>query len=221
MHKQEVANSALTLKKYMSHHPSPICFERHYRQYMVASLPRLEVLDNLPVMKIDRVEAKSVCGEYFEYLPYKRRRKESVVSLLHKRESGASGTRCQKNLEPKHHYPFHANQWFFSRSLCAAKLGSSDWPLLHPLSKFGKIFKEESKRPRPRQLEYHPSDPSLMAFGTLGGEVIAINHENGNTIRYIPSVGATSSVLGLCWLKKYPSKVCFFFLCLSLKFSLN
>lgn len=196
-----------TVRKYISHHPSPICFEKHYREYMVASLSVLEVLDNLPVTKIERVTAKTICGKKFEYLPYKRRKKESVVSILHKRETGASKTNSPKQSSPKHLYPCHDNPLFFSRSLCAAKFGSSEWPLLHPVSNFSRNVKEERKRRRPRQFEYHPSDHSLMVFGTLGGEVVVINHENGNTVNYIPAVGTTSSVLGLCWLKKYPSKL--------------
>ncbi|KAL5556852.1 hypothetical protein UlMin_039088 [Ulmus minor] len=192
-------DAAITLKKFISHHPSPICFEKHYREYMIASLLRLEVLDNLPINKIDRVTAKTICAKCFEFLPYERQEKESVVTLLHNRERGATKTR------KLNHY--HHNQLSFSRSLSAAKLASSEWPLLHRLSNFSHILKEESKRHCPRQFEYHPSDPSLMVFGTLGGEIIAINHENGNTIRYIPSMGEMSSVLGLCWLKKHPSKL--------------
>ncbi|KAM6591289.1 hypothetical protein CsatA_013894 [Cannabis sativa] len=205
--KQDLKNPAITLRKYVSHHPSPICFEKHYREYMVASLPHLEVLDNLPVTKIDRLTAKTTSRKYFEYLPYKRQPKESVVDILHKREMGGSKARNQKMSMPKQLHPYHHNQLFFSRSLCAAKLGSSEWPHLSPVSNFREKFKQECKRPRPRQFEYHPSDPSLMVFGTLSGEVIVINHESGRTVSYIPSMGAMSSVLGLCWLKKYPSKL--------------
>lgn len=46
-----------------------------------------------------------------------------------------------------------------------------------------------------------------MVFGTLDGEVIVINHESEKLVSYIPSLGAMNSVLGLCWLKNYPSKV--------------
>ncbi|PON66700.1 WD repeat containing protein [Parasponia andersonii] len=207
LHKQDLKNPAISARKYISHHPSPICFEKYYRDYMVASLPCLEVLDNLPITKIDRVTAKTTCRKYFEYLPYKRQPKESVVSLLHKREMGGSKMHCRNRSKPKQLLPYHDNQLFFSRSLCAAKLGSSEWSLLCPVSNFSKKFKEESKRPRPRQFEYHPSDPSLMVFGTLSGEVFVINHESGRTVSYIPCMGAMSSVLGLCWLKKYPSKL--------------
>ncbi|KAL7189861.1 hypothetical protein ACSBR1_039485 [Camellia fascicularis] len=175
----ELEDASTTFKNYVSHHPSPICFEKYYREYMIVSLPRLAVLDNLPIRKLEREMAKIIFSEYYEFLPYKRQHKESVVSVLHMRE-----------LE----------------SLCAAKLGSSAWPLLHPVSNICHIVKEEVKSLRPRQFEYHPSNSSLMVFGTLDGEIVVINHENGHIVGYLPSLGPMNSVLGLCWLKKYPSK---------------
>ncbi|XP_058216698.1 protein DWD HYPERSENSITIVE TO UV-B 1-like [Rhododendron vialii] len=185
-------------KKYIACHPSPICYVKHYREYMVAS--HLKVLDNLSIEKTDKERANGIFSQHFEYLPYKRKNKESVVSILHKREIRASCTNSQ-NWRRKPLYVSAKSQCFFSRSLSAAKVGS--WPLLHPLS----ISGDESRSFRPRQFEYHPSDSSLMAFGTLDGEVVVINHENGKIVSYIPSLGRMNSVLGLCWLKRYPSKV--------------
>ncbi|KAF8410159.1 hypothetical protein HHK36_002681 [Tetracentron sinense] len=199
--------SASALKKYISHHPSPICFEKHYREYLVASLPHLEVLDNLPIKEIEREMAKIIFTQYNEYLPYKRQQKESVVSILQNREMGASSIHLQKSPKLKRPYPPGKSQYFFSRSLCAAKVGSSAWPLIYPVSKFSSMSREESKKFRPRQFEYHPSNSYLMVFGTLEGELVVINHENGKLVGYIPSRGAMNSVLGLCWLKKYPFKL--------------
>ncbi|XAR52891.1 hypothetical protein NMG60_11021216 [Bertholletia excelsa] len=195
--------SSCVPKKYNSCHASPICYERHYREYMIASLPGLEVLDDIPIRKADRDRAKFVFSQHFEYLPYKRKNKESIVNVLQNREIKACCTRSKNSRKTLHSSA--KSQCFYSRSLSAAKAGSSAWPLLHPLSISGRISGDESRNFRPRQFEYHPSDASLMAFGTLDGEVVVINHENENIVSYIPSLGAMNSVLGLCWLKKYPS----------------
>lgn len=193
-------------RKYMTHHPSPICFEKHYREYMIASLPHLTVLDNLLISKNDKEKAKVIFSQYFEFLPYKRKQKESVVSILKKREIKASRTHvATPKLNPP--YPCGKSQYFFSRSLCAAKMGSSAWPFLQPLSILDSNSGDGKRSFRPRQFEYHPSNSSLMVFGTLDGDVVVVNHENGNIISYFPSLGAMNSVLGLCWLKKYPSKL--------------
>ncbi|KAM7466578.1 hypothetical protein LguiB_014140 [Lonicera macranthoides] len=90
-----------------------------------------------------------------------------------------------------------SSQHVYSRSLCAAKLGSSAWPLLDSISDIGHINKEECESIR----------PSLMAFGTLDGQVVVINDEKGNLVGYIPCLETDYSFLGLCWLKKYPSKL--------------
>ncbi|BFG41980.1 hypothetical protein CerSpe_282540 [Prunus speciosa] len=200
---KHIGDVALT---YISYHASPICFEKHYREYMIASLPHLRLLDNLPIRKIDQERATIKFSEYFENLPYQRKHKENVVHMLQKREIRASQTHAQSHGQKTSNL-YGKSQYFYTRSLCAAKMGSSAWPFLHPLSVSGSDLGGESRSFRPRQFEYHPSDSSLMVFGTLDGEVIVVNHENGKIVSYIPSLGAMNSVLGLCWLKKYPSKL--------------
>ncbi|CAL5209852.1 unnamed protein product [Lathyrus oleraceus] len=196
-------NSVDVSMKYMSCHASPICQEKHYREFIIASLPKLKSLDNLPIRNIDKERATGIFSQYFEYLPYRWKSKESVLSILQKREIKSGRIKVQSSKRSPSH-PFGTSQHFYTRSLSAAKLGSSTWPLLHPLSLSG--F-ELDKGFRPRQFEYHPSDSSLMVFGTLDGEVVVINHESEHIVSYIPSLGAMNSVLGLCWLKKYPSKL--------------
>ncbi|KAL0343525.1 UNVERIFIED_CONTAM: hypothetical protein Sangu_1239900 [Sesamum angustifolium] len=93
------------------------------------------------------------------------------------------------------------------RSLCAAKFGCSVKPLLHPITDASQTMKEVDKRLRPRQFEYHPSDSSLMAVGTLDGEVVVFNHETGNILSCISAFGTMNGILGLCWLKQQPSKL--------------
>ncbi|XP_024023150.1 uncharacterized protein LOC21394754 isoform X2 [Morus notabilis] len=187
---------------YISYHPSPVCFEKHYREYMIASLPRLKVLDNLPIRKSDKERASVTYLEHFEHLPYRRKKKECVVSILKKREvkAGRSPGRNSSCLPG-------ISQNFYTKSFCAAKVGSSAWPLLHPISISGTLVGDERRSFRPRQFEYHPTDCSLMVFGTLDGEVVVLNHESETVISYIPSLGAMNSVLGLCWLKRHPSKL--------------
>lgn len=191
--------SYIAPKKCISHNPSPICFEKFYREYMIVSLPNLKILDNLPIRKVDREKAEVIFSQNFEYLPYKRKNKESVVSILQKRETRANHTRRL--------FPRRKSQYFYSRSLSAAKVGSAAWPALCPLPIMDTTARDDRRSYRPRQFEYHPSDASLMVFGTLDGEVIVINHESGKIVSYIPSLGTMNSVLGLCWLKNYPSKV--------------
>ncbi|XP_073287320.1 protein DWD HYPERSENSITIVE TO UV-B 1 isoform X2 [Primulina huaijiensis] len=198
--------SCILPKKYVSRHASPICYEKHYREYMIASLPNLKVLDNLPIGKVDREKAHGVFTLHFEYLPYNRNYKESVVSVLRNREIGANFP-CTHASKKKFSSSYGKSQYFYSRCLSAAKMGSSEWPSLHPLSITGSVFRDERRNFRPRQFEYHPSDSSLMAVGTLDGEVVVINHESEKIVSYIPSLGAMNSVLGICWLKNYPSKL--------------
>ncbi|KAK9037920.1 hypothetical protein V6N11_022818 [Hibiscus sabdariffa] len=204
---QASKNVSGTLKKDIWHHPSPICFAKHYREYMIASLPGLAVLDNLPITKKERETSKTIVSEFYEYLPYKHNHKKCVVNILQKREMGTNSTPSRNSSKLKQTYCYGKSQCFFSRSLSAARFGSSMWPILHPVSSFSHISKDENKRLRPRQFEYHPSNSSLMALGTLDGEIVVVNHETGNLVGYNSSVGMSNSVLGLCWLKKYPSKL--------------
>ncbi|XP_039036401.1 uncharacterized protein LOC120173249 [Hibiscus syriacus] len=192
--------------KYISEHASPICFQKHYREYMIASIPQLKVLDNLRIRNIDREMANVTFFKHFEYLPYRRNDKENVVSILLKRELRAkhSNLRIPKQMPLD---PAGKSQYFYTRSLCAAKMGSSAWPCLHSLSFTGSNVGGEIQSFRPRQFEYHPTNSGLMVFGTLDGEVVIVNHEKQKIVSYIPSLGAMNSVLGLCWLKKYPSKL--------------
>ncbi|KAK4804535.1 hypothetical protein SAY86_004352 [Trapa natans] len=187
-------------------YPSPICFEKHYRAFMIASLPNLKVLDNSPIRKIDKEWAAIIFSKHFEYLPYKRKSKENIISILRNREIKSSCTSWtdQKN---KISCSSGSSQHRYVRSLCAAKMGSSYWPSLQPLSYTDGSLGHESVSLRPRQFEYHPSNPSLMVVGTLDGEVVVVNHESGKLVSYIPSLGEMSSVLGLSWLKKHPHKL--------------
>ncbi|KAL0350529.1 UNVERIFIED_CONTAM: hypothetical protein Sradi_4202100 [Sesamum radiatum] len=174
---------------------------------MITSLPHTEITDNSPVKEADIARATTAFSKYYEYLPYKRQHKESVLDILHYRATGASSAFCHKPFKTKWALSTRKNQCFYMRSLCAAKFGCSVKPLLHPITDASQTMKEVDKRLRPRQFEYHPSDPSLMAVGTLDGEVVVFNHETGNILSCISAFGNMNGILGLCWLKQQPSKL--------------
>lgn len=198
-------DSNFSQEEHISCHPSPICFEKCYREFMVYSLPHLKVLDNLLIKNSEREKAQVVFKKYFEYFPYNRQSKENIISILQKREMGHT-TAFQKPLLSKQTYSRESCH-SFSRSLSAAKVGSSPWPQMLSVSKLKSHSSEDTKMFRPRQFEYHPTNPSLMVFGTLDGELLVINHESQKLVGYLPSVGTLDSIIGLCWLKKYPSKL--------------
>ncbi|KAK4785788.1 hypothetical protein SAY86_002477 [Trapa natans] len=203
--KPELRVTEQSLKKYISHHPSPICYEKHYREYMVVSFPRLEVLDNMLILKNEKETARHVFSSCYEILPYKRKHRESLVDILRDREAGAANLYHPSSLRRKDPGFMNVGPSFYLRTLSAAKLGSSLWPYMEPVSNFIHLIKDETRQLRPRQFEYHPSDSSLMVFGTLDGEIVVINSDNGKPISYLPSVGTDNSILGLCWLKQSPS----------------
>lgn len=202
----DVKDSSIASKMKVLENPSPICFENHYREYMIASLPHLQVLDNLPIRHVDRDMAKTVFSKYFEYLPYKRQHRESVTSILHMRETGTSCVYHERS-PVKKLSSSRKSKFFYTRSACAAKFGSSVWPVHLPMSQICGTVGEGSRSLRPRQFEYHPSDSSLMGFGTLDGEVVVINHEKGSLFKYIPALETSNSAMALCWLNKHPSKL--------------
>ncbi|XP_020241112.1 uncharacterized protein LOC109819700 isoform X2 [Asparagus officinalis] len=202
--KDTIGTSEFAPERPTSHNPSPICFEKYYREYILSSLARLKVLDNLPIKEAEREKANETIKKYYEHIPYNRRFKESVLSILQKREVGTSGA-SYKYSQSKQPYS-RGSSHLYTRSLAAAKVSSSQRPHFHSISKFKSLI-EGIEVFRPRQFEYHPANPSLMAFGTLNGELVIINHESQKLVGYLPSVRALHSVLGLCWLKKYPSKL--------------
>lgn len=174
---------------------------------MITSSPHTERTDVLPGKEEDAEKAKTAFSKYYEYLPFNRQLKESVVSILSFRETGASKTYCDMPWKTKWASYTRKNQSFYTRSLCAAKFGSSVQPLLYPITYANHATLVQDKRLRPRQFEYHPSDSSLMAVGTLDGEVVVLNHETGNTLSCISPQWRLNGILGLCWLKQQPSKL--------------
>lgn len=169
---------------------------------VITSLSHMEMKSDLSLKGGELERAKAVFSKYYEYLPYKRQHRESVLNVLYSRETGASSTYCYRPSKKIFGSSSRKSQCFYMRSLCAAKFGS------YSITNVSKNTGEVEQMLRPRQFEYHPCDSSLMAVGTLDGEVVVLNHETGNIIsRILPSL-SMNSILGLCWLKQQPSKVC-------------
>ncbi|KAH9314285.1 hypothetical protein KI387_022912, partial [Taxus chinensis] len=196
-----VRPTAIAVRQNASHYPSPICFEKHYREFMIASLPGLKVLDNVPISQLERERARTVFSQHFEFLPYNRREKENAAAILNGREIGIGSSKRTRVGTA------NGNAVSFRKSICAAKTTSSAWPDINPISKLKKDPGDINKKFRPRQFEYHPLDSSLMVFGTLDGEVVVINPESGKLVGHVQSVGANHSILGLCWFSKDPTKL--------------
>lgn len=174
---------------------------------VTTSLSHMEMKCESSLKGGDLERAKAVFSKYYEYLPYKRQHRESVLNVLYSRETGTSSTYGYRPSKKK--FGSRKSQCFYMRSLCAAKFGSSLQPLSYSITNASKGTTEGDQMLRPRQFEYHPCDSSLMAVGTLDGEVVVLNHETGNIISCILPSLIMNSILGLCWLKQQPSKVCY------------
>eukprot|EP00949_MAST-11_sp_MAST-11-sp1_P004005 g4005.t1 len=61
---------------------------------------------------------------------------------------------------------------------------------------------------KPRQFEYHPTDPRLLVFGTIHGEVVVVDHLSDAILSSNMDIAgnAMDSVLGLCWLNRSPDR---------------
>lgn len=61
----------------------------------------------------------------------------------------------------------------------------------------------------PRQFEYHPTNSSLMVFGTITGQAVVVNHSDNKIVGRKDSYSGEAdshSILGLSWLKHQPNR---------------
>ncbi|CAK9221742.1 unnamed protein product [Sphagnum troendelagicum] len=200
-------HTALSLGLTGTRHVSPICYENHYREFMIATLPGLQVLDNVAVTYSERERARSVCKEHFELVANNRREPENVIQVLKRRETGGWGVGATSESSKLGFVDHEHSSAAFTRSLCSAKMASCSWPATTAICKLKRSTLDLSHRCRPRQFEYHPTEASYMVFGTLHGEVVVVNHESDKVVGYVQSIGAPHSILGLCWLNKDPNKL--------------
>ncbi|XP_002975530.2 uncharacterized protein LOC9645248 [Selaginella moellendorffii] len=171
---------------------STICHEKFYRQFMISSLPKLQVLDNLEITQESRKKAWIVYCDNFERSPNTRRRREGIVEILKSRERGGDrGPHKRRKINE-------------TRALSTSKL--CDWPATSVVYNPCKSNVDISRRLKPRQFEYHPKDPALMVLGTLNGELAVVNHEEDRLVAYIQASAVQHRVLGLCWWNNEPDK---------------
>lgn len=208
LYSTSMQKSPVSLRQGRFCHPSRICYEKHYRDFMISRLPGLKVLDNIPITQAEREKARTVFMEHFELLPNNRSEKESIVEVLKGRETSswtaASPSSKMRRVGIAGNGPTGVA---FRRSMCALKMSSCAWPSCVPICKEKKSTSELNRKCRPRQFEYHPTDPALMVFGTLHEEVVVVNHESDKVVGHVQSNGSSHSILGLCWLNKDPNKL--------------
>lgn len=215
---------------------SPICCQPHYREFMLTNLPSLRCLDGVEVNSVERAAAAEAYAEHFQERLGAGSPGGGLLGALRAREMGGSphssrvrgdrrpswgspppaGGRPPQASSPKMSPPpavgggtveqctaAGASAGFspsgFRRAAAAAAREMCAWPSVRPL--------KGRHSGRPRQFEYHPSRPEWMVYGTLGGEVCVVNHQTGNTVGAVESVGAPHSVLGLCWLQRDAGKL--------------
>jgi hypothetical protein len=88
----------------------------------------------------------------------------------------------------------------FKRTMCAMRQSGHEPPSMRLIAPDRLGF-------RPRQFEYHPSVPECMVVGSMNGEVVVINHHNDRVIGSVQPGPPLSSILGLCWLQRDPTKL--------------
>ncbi|KAH7295969.1 hypothetical protein KP509_26G001600 [Ceratopteris richardii] len=185
-------------------HSAPICSGKFYREFMLVNLPHLSVLDNIPISEEERENAIAVYAEHFEGSANSPHNKKNMLAALKCRETSSPVIDSSSS---KVKAGMGLAGISFTRSVCALKMSSCAWPSCVPLCKERDSSSQLSRKYRPRQFEYHPSDPSLMVFGTLHGEVVVLNHESDKIVGQVQSNGSSDSILGLCWLNRDPSKL--------------
>ncbi|CAM6104311.1 unnamed protein product [Calypogeia fissa] len=200
-------NTAISSRLTGSRHAAPICSQRYYREFMVTTLSGLKVLDNMLITESEKDRAGRDYVEHFELLA-NNRSNENVIKVLRRREIGGWGltahTSDNRSLGMVVNETSKAG---LNRSLCAAKMASCVWPTTNTICRLKNSNLDMSRKCKPRQFEYHPTESSYMVFGTLSGEVVVVNHESNKVVGCVQSIGAPHSILGLCWLNKDPHKL--------------
>jgi len=184
---------------------SPVCREKAYRAFVIMKLPTLKMLDGKPITDEERRTARDIVSEHYELEPANRG--ESLYSVL--RSQQVKGTSMLEN--EVYSYSSRRPQKY-SRVFARA---------LQSMTRSPCISLPCPTEARPRQFEYNPVYREFMMYGTVGGEICLLNHDEGRvdgSTQLIPdmrtrrdtltgqlveaSPAGSNAILGLCWTNK-------------------
>ena len=165
---------------------SPICGHPHYREFIIHNLPQLKVLDDREILQEERARVAECYSLYFEDDPYPTFGKPlSVYSLARSREAGVL---------PVHGQPITSQSISRYTASTCFRPDSPQMSILCP------------QRYIPRQFEFNPMVENLGVVGTSLGELVLLNTETCLEVSRLKITSHHTSVLGLCWLRRDPSK---------------
>ena len=172
---------------FLARRQSPICLQRNYRQFLIARLPNLQNLDGLQVLPTERDQAR-VNEDLLQ---------GGVARILTVREVAPSGIS-------------HFRSCFQRRSKEPDDRQQCSQRFLQQAGRWPKVREVCASREQPRQFEYHPTVPGIIAVGSADNHLIVQHHQRQAAIgkeEMSVSVGdhMWSSVLGICWFHKHPA----------------
>lgn len=171
---------------FLARRQSPICLQKNYRQFLISRLPNLIGLDGVRVQPAERAQARASQDLL----------QGGLSQLLSIREVAPLGIgrfqSCIQRITSDPDDRKHCSQRFLQQA--------GSWP---------KVQEVCASREQPRQFEYHPTVPGIVAVGTADNHLIVQHCKRRAAIgkeEMSVSVGdhMWSSVLGISWFHKHP-----------------
>jgi hypothetical protein len=156
--------------------------QNYYREFIIHHLPQLESLDERPITEQERVHSSVIVAKHFvldpftEHHKYSQKSIPSMPQILKDCQIGTLTSRSMALRTYRKNYVQYAQPKL--TRLCSGY--------------------------RPRQVEYNPTLPGLMLFGTINAEIGVLNYEKNKVLGRTSVEGNKGTVLGLCWLRSNP-----------------